>query len=73
MNGSGDGVQHSESLDFWTLSIVRNSKYILENTTFSCSLSSTQPGVTELEFELFLRLTVSRPVRLGIGPPLWDP
>jgi hypothetical protein len=28
-----DGVQHSESLGLWTLSIVRSSKY-LENTTF---------------------------------------
>jgi hypothetical protein len=27
LNGSGSGVQHSESLGLWTLSIVRNSKY----------------------------------------------
>jgi hypothetical protein len=26
LNGSGDGVEHSGSLDLWTLSIIRNSK-----------------------------------------------
>jgi hypothetical protein len=31
--GSDDGVQHSELLSFWTLSIVQCSKK-LENTTF---------------------------------------
>jgi hypothetical protein len=31
--GSDDGVQHSELLSFWTLSIVQYSKK-LENTTF---------------------------------------
>jgi hypothetical protein len=32
LNVSDDGVQHSESLGFWTLSVVRNSKYY--NTAF---------------------------------------
>jgi hypothetical protein len=33
LKGSDEGVQHSESLGLWTLSIVLNSNY-LENITF---------------------------------------
>jgi hypothetical protein len=34
LKGPQDGTKHSELLDFWDLYSIRNSKYLIENTTF---------------------------------------